>query len=179
MKNPINDIRYTVTKEWCGAPKQMHIARFCGKWIGKSETESGAWMLCIFDQDERFELNILSTKRFKVWKASVTEYRIFDTLTQTTTVKSNVVMVNASFCVDKNKYYQAKTEDFKNSGDESDYFAWIEAEEVVDNSISLRYNNQVYYNPLVNRNFRDRITKEKVKVASYVATVGNLLTYKH
>lgn len=63
MKNYLNDPRYTVTSEYCGQEKPMWIARFEGEWIGKAEKESSAWLLCIIDQDERFNLGIISEKK--------------------------------------------------------------------------------------------------------------------
>lgn len=63
MKNYLNDPRYTVTSEFCGEEEPMWIARFEGKWIGKAEKKSSAWLLCIIDQDERFNLGIITEKR--------------------------------------------------------------------------------------------------------------------
>ena len=58
MSNKIKYDRYSVTKEFTGS-KNIYVARFCGEFISSEETESGAWLSCIFHQDER-ENNILS-----------------------------------------------------------------------------------------------------------------------
>jgi hypothetical protein len=47
------DNRYTVTLEYCGEEKPRYIARFCGDWLGKSETELGAFMIVQNDMDKR------------------------------------------------------------------------------------------------------------------------------
>jgi hypothetical protein len=62
MKNPLKDSRYSVRIEFTGAftpaPKglktgQRYVSRFCGEYIGFSETENDAWLKCIFHDDER------------------------------------------------------------------------------------------------------------------------------
>lgn len=62
MKAFKNDSRYTVNLEFTGEYKkkpkgakqgQMYVARFCGEYIGASETKKEANLLCIFHDDER------------------------------------------------------------------------------------------------------------------------------
>ena len=36
------DPRYTVAREWCGYFTPRYVARFCGDWLGQSETRAGA-----------------------------------------------------------------------------------------------------------------------------------------
>lgn len=59
MKNPLKDPRYTVTAESCGRPNPMYVARFEDEWIGSAEKESSAWILCIIDDDTRFNKGLL------------------------------------------------------------------------------------------------------------------------
>jgi len=40
------DKRYTKSLEYCGYATPRIIARFCGEWIGQSETEEKALNLC-------------------------------------------------------------------------------------------------------------------------------------
>lgn len=39
------DKRYTVAKEYDGSATIMHVARFCGKYIGSAKTKKEAWIL--------------------------------------------------------------------------------------------------------------------------------------
>lgn len=39
------DKRYTFTREFMGEREQMWVARFCGEWVGKSDTKVGAMLL--------------------------------------------------------------------------------------------------------------------------------------
>ena len=67
MSNKIKDDRYSVNIEFTGNFKhikglkdgQMYVARFCGEYIGSDETETKAWLTCIFHDDGR-NLNILT-----------------------------------------------------------------------------------------------------------------------
>lgn len=39
------DRRYRVAREFCGAPRARHVARFCGDWIGQAGSRRGALAL--------------------------------------------------------------------------------------------------------------------------------------
>ena len=39
------DLRYTVAKEYTGAPRPRYVARFCGEYIGNSSVAGEAWEL--------------------------------------------------------------------------------------------------------------------------------------
>jgi hypothetical protein len=63
MKNPLKDSRYSVRIEYTGAftpaPKglktgQRYVSRFCGDYIGFSETEKQAWEKCVAHNIDRF-----------------------------------------------------------------------------------------------------------------------------
>lgn len=47
------DARYTVQLECCGQELPQYVARFCGEWIGWSETRQGAIDLCHEAYNER------------------------------------------------------------------------------------------------------------------------------
>lgn len=39
------DSRYTVAREFTGAPRPQYVARFCGEWIGAAPTRKAARIL--------------------------------------------------------------------------------------------------------------------------------------
>lgn len=41
------DLRYSVTREWCGQPEPRFVARFCGDWIGHDISYPGAVLLAV------------------------------------------------------------------------------------------------------------------------------------
>lgn len=41
----MTDNRYTITLEFCGYPSAKYVARFCGDWLGWSDTKAGAQAL--------------------------------------------------------------------------------------------------------------------------------------
>lgn len=52
--HPISgDLRYTITREFCGYKRKRYVARFCGDWIGQDKYLSGAKMLCLGHCDKR------------------------------------------------------------------------------------------------------------------------------
>ena len=118
------------------------------------------------------------SKRYIIWKASIHEYRVQDTQTNEITITGNVTAINCSFHVDIEGYNKAQKRDFKDSGREQDYFAWIEADMVFDNTQYYHtFKDKVWYNPFLHSQFRDRITEAVVTKASVVCTIGNILTY--
>jgi len=50
-----SDSRFSVQQEASGQRDPVWVARNCGKWIGWSGTEQGAWLLCY---QEKFQLEI-------------------------------------------------------------------------------------------------------------------------
>lgn len=114
--------------------------------------------------------------RYKIWKASITEYRVLDTWTGEVTVMDTFTAVNCTFRTDEIKYDEARNKNFVNSGDPNDYFAWIECTSI------LPFNNEVaekrvFYNPFKGNNFNDRETMNPVLSAHYVEIKQNLLSY--
>lgn len=59
MKNPLNDPRYSVNKEWTGKEKQQYVARFEGDFIASSTSKSKAWLECIFHDSKRLNKPII------------------------------------------------------------------------------------------------------------------------
>lgn len=114
--------------------------------------------------------------RYKIWKKSIEEYHVLDTVTNELKVMVNFILWNATFHVDKYKYELAQDNNFKNSGDTHDYFAWIEADKVMEGEF-IKYSDHVWYNPFKHTHFRDRETEEVVDESSSVVVYGNLLTY--
>lgn len=47
------DKRYTVRKEYCGYAQARFVARFCGEWLGCSESRGGALALVRAHQASR------------------------------------------------------------------------------------------------------------------------------
>lgn len=41
-RRPKRDRRYRIAREFCGAPRARHVARFCGDWIGQAGTRRAA-----------------------------------------------------------------------------------------------------------------------------------------
>lgn len=50
------DKRYGVAQEFCGEREAMYVARWEGKWLGKSQTAAGAWLLAYADLRSRLDL---------------------------------------------------------------------------------------------------------------------------
>lgn len=115
--------------------------------------------------------------RYKIWKASIEEYRVLDTKTNKTKVMTEFAAFRCTFKVDLNKYDEAKAKDFKNSGVEDDYFAHIEAENIVETPIIGYCDRPVWYNPFLHTHFRDRLTKDVVNSVGILEVKGNTLKY--
>jgi len=115
--------------------------------------------------------------RYKIWKASINEYRVLDTKTNEVTVHENLLMIDCRFKVDQKAYERAKLKDFKDTGKDNDYFAWIEAEQVHVDRNFVHYSKIVYYNPFKHAMFRDRGSKQVLTKVQEVVTTGNLLSY--
>lgn len=113
---------------------------------------------------------------YRIWKASINEYRIEDTTTGKRIVLEEFALVNCRFMVDEQSYVNAALHEFKNSGKEDDYFAWIEAENVLVKQYPEQ-NKVVFYNPFKDMYFRDRGTGENLYEAKLVVVKGNKLTY--
>lgn len=47
------DGRYTIGREYTGRARPCFVARFCGEWIGRADTNAGAWLLAINHDDTR------------------------------------------------------------------------------------------------------------------------------
>jgi len=41
------DSRYSINQEYCGESLPRYIARFCGDWLGKANTMTGAQLIAI------------------------------------------------------------------------------------------------------------------------------------
>jgi hypothetical protein len=113
--------------------------------------------------------------RFKIWKASITEYRIQDTVTGEIKVLENFTAVGCELKVNLNLYNQAEQNCFANSGNPFDYFAWIEAVTIAP--AEKEPVKKVFYNPFKSMFFRDRETLEQKHFANKIVFNGNTLSY--
>ena len=43
----LDDSRYTIAREYCGADDQLYVVRFCGEFVGKTDTLLGAKCLAV------------------------------------------------------------------------------------------------------------------------------------
>lgn len=115
--------------------------------------------------------------RYKIWKAGIEEYRILDTQTNTKTVYRGFTTVGGcKLMVDEDKYNLAKANNFENSGDEDDYFAWIECNKLTPYTL-LHYSKVMFYNPFKHAYFRDKSTLEVLHFVYDITAEGNYLTY--
>ena len=124
------------------------------------------------------QLRLTNMKRYLIWKASITEFRVLDRSNGKSIVMENLMAFNCTFHVDLEAYNRAQKSNFVNSGRENDYFAWIEADMVFINSLGYTFKDKVWYNPFLHSQFRDRATKEVVNMAQSICTIGNTLTYQ-
>lgn len=115
-------------------------------------------------------------KRFKVWKASITEYRIKDNLTNEVKVLDKFTLVGCEFKVNLKQYHEAKQINFENSGNPFDFFAWIEADEI--KQFEVEPIDKVYYNPFKSPFFRDRESSKVKQFATKVVINQNVLSYE-
>lgn len=112
---------------------------------------------------------------YKIWKASVNEYRVQNTITNEVKVLSNFVALNCEFKVNLKQYHEAKKVSFADSGNPFDYFAWIEAESI--SGAEVETENKVFYNPFKSPFFKDRQSGKVKHVASKIIINQNLLSY--
>ena len=113
---------------------------------------------------------------FIIWKASVTEYRVRNSETNEVQILENFTAVDCEFKVDVKQYELAKKNNFQNSGDANDFFAWIEAVTIARTETAL--DKKVFYNPFKSCNFVDRVTNDCLTSASKVVIEGNTLSYE-
>lgn len=59
-----SDKRYRVAREFCGESELCYVARFCGEWLGKSDTAQGAWLLAYNDLRQRAALLVPTSSAF-------------------------------------------------------------------------------------------------------------------
>ncbi len=114
---------------------------------------------------------------YKVWKASITEYRVQNTITKEIVIAENLTLTNCRLKVSLKRFKQAKANSFQNSQDPMDYFAWIECEKVKVNKKNL-LPNKVFYNPFKSGFFRNRETLKRVTTAKKMIINGNTLSYE-
>lgn len=69
------DTRYTINLEYCGRPEARHVVRFCGHWIGQSETAPGAEAIALAHAVERDK--ILTGGETSKAREAATLYRAF------------------------------------------------------------------------------------------------------
>lgn len=115
-------------------------------------------------------------KRFKIWKASVTEYRIKDNFTNEVKVLDKFTLVGCEFKVNLKQYHEAKQINFENSGNPFDFFAWIEADTY--SKIEEELPKKVFYNPFRSPFFRDRESSKVKQFATKIVINGNTLSYE-
>lgn len=111
-----------------------------------------------------------------IWKASIEEYRVKNTLTNEIKVLKSFTLIDCSFKVDINLYQKAKDNNFVNSGNPNDFFAWIEAKGIKEGGKPLKRN--VFYNPFKSAYFKDRSTNERKDFTKRININGNLLSYE-
>lgn len=111
-----------------------------------------------------------------IWKASITEYRVKNLVTNEVKIMTDLNCTGCKFKVDIERYEVAKSKNFINSGDANDFFAWIEAEYITENDVKLEGSN-VFYNPFKHYAFRDRLTLKVKHKANALKIRGNTLTY--
>lgn len=114
--------------------------------------------------------------KYIIWKASITEYRVLNTITGKMQILDRFTAVNCTLNVNVFKYERAKENNFANSGDPNDYFAWIEASEVLPFNNEVAKNN-VFYNPFKASTFRDRATEQTIDRANFIEINLNTLNY--
>ncbi len=113
---------------------------------------------------------------FRIWKASITEYRIKNMITNEVKVMENFTAVGCELKVNLKQYYEAKKVGFVNSGNPFDYFAWIEAVTVAPAEAELP--NKVYYNPFKSPFFRDRESGKVKQRTNKIVFNQNTLSYE-
>lgn len=126
---------------------------------------------------------------YKIWKHDMDSYWVErlsrngkgDYIANKLEKHSNLLLLNCRFIVDHRKYDAAKQVGFNNSGDPQDYFAWIEALNVIPNPGNKEwiFDNKLYFNPHKSLYFKDRDSDEILLQADFVSTVGNILYYNN
>lgn len=114
---------------------------------------------------------------YKVWKASVTEYRVQNTTTKEIIVAENLTLTNCHLKVSLKRFKEAKINSFQNSGNTTDYFAWIECDNIKINKRNL-LPNKVFYNPFKSSFFRNRETLKRITTVKKMIINGNTLSYE-
>lgn len=114
---------------------------------------------------------------YRVWKASITEYRVQNMTTKEIVVAENLTLTNCRFKVSLRRLREAKAKSFQNSGNPMDYFAWIECDAVKIAKRNL-LPNKVFYNPFRGCFFRNRETLKRVSTAKKIIINGNTLSYE-
>lgn len=56
--NGRTDSRYTVTLEHTGQVKPVYVARFCGDFLGWSNRDAGAWLVCAEHKTLRMQVTL-------------------------------------------------------------------------------------------------------------------------
>lgn len=113
---------------------------------------------------------------FRIWKASITEYRIKNMITNEVKVLTNFTAVGCELKVNLKQYYDAKKIGFVNSGNPFDFFAWIEAEAILPAEVDLV--SKVYYNPFKSPFFRDRESGKVKQKVNRIVINQNTLSYE-
>jgi hypothetical protein len=114
---------------------------------------------------------------YKIWKASIEEYRIKDMATNEVRVLKDFTLLGCKFKVNLKLYNEAKKNNFENSGNPFDFFAWIEADEVLT-IVEPLLNDKVFYNPFKGAFFKDRESGKQTSVVSKLVIKGNTLSYE-
>lgn len=113
---------------------------------------------------------------YRIWKASITEYRVQNLETKEVLILSNFVALGCELKVNLKQYYDAKKQCFVNSGNPFDYFAWIEAKEIKPAEADKA--NKVFYNPFKSPFFRDRESNDIITFSNKITINGNTLSYE-
>lgn len=123
--------------------------------------------------------------QFIVFKSSLDTYRILNRFTGQfiTEDAKNIVLKNAKPIVNLRKYEDAKLNNFDNSGDKKDFFAYLLCESFEikqEPNVFQRIKNRLYFNPFKSKWFRDKNTNEVFRpyhTFKFVFIEGNELRY--
>lgn len=115
-----------------------------------------------------------------IWKASIENYRVLNTLTGEIKIIKDFIAKDCEFKVNINGFNTARLKNFENSGKPNDYFAYIVAKKVLKMprlGLFKRKMQPVFYNPFKSAYFRNRITGERVDFCNTIRITGNTLAY--
>lgn len=116
---------------------------------------------------------------YHVYKKDIENYRVYDTMQDKIVHEGSQLFVyNPRFIVNYDGYLEAEKNNFINSGDPDDYFAWIECDNLltkVTQEQALSHRTNIYFNPYKMFYFAKRHSMEPIIRAPSVVIRGNFL----